>query len=534
MRWFGNAKGIPQDSRLLQIAWIPCGLVLLAVALRAPGLSRPLVGNFATKNVTYAMIARNWAEGRTSLWYPRFDRLAGTELAGTERTLYLQEFPVSAYLAGALWKGLGGSLEVWGRLTSIAFTAAAVLLMYAWMLGRHGPGVATPAALALALSPVSVIYGQSFIIQASLVSFVLAMFLSWDRWLEGGKSPWLMLAATMLSLVLLTKIYMLVLVLPLAAMAWRARLGAARRGTAMIAGLIALVPVTAWYGHVVGVSWVLGPESPKIEYSLVAVAGEHRPPHPLLWSADFYRRVLDDLATVVLTPVGFLLPAVALLERRWRSYLPWLVAMAVLLIGIPRKFFELNYYYVGVLPPLCILVGLGWDHVQRRLRPSVAARVAVLGLALLVSLRYSLGPAFLTPVEDRGVVAAAQAVRERTSPEQPVVAMHGSSIDLLYYCDRPGWNVAPEDPDLAQSLEAFARAGAEYLVVAGPEADARRETHGGGSARSPDAQGGETFAPPRPPLAAASVLRGYPVVASGDGYCVLRLRPVRWVSCRQR
>ena len=52
MRWFGNAKGISQDSRLLQIAWIPCGLVLLAVALRAPGLSRPLVGNFATKNVT--------------------------------------------------------------------------------------------------------------------------------------------------------------------------------------------------------------------------------------------------------------------------------------------------------------------------------------------------------------------------------------------------------------------------------------------------------------------------------------------------
>ena len=26
-------------------------------------IGRPLVGNFATKNVVYAMIARNWAEG---------------------------------------------------------------------------------------------------------------------------------------------------------------------------------------------------------------------------------------------------------------------------------------------------------------------------------------------------------------------------------------------------------------------------------------------------------------------------------------
>lgn len=535
----------PQNPRVTQIARMLLFLVALTLVMRLPGIARPLVGNFATKNVTYAMIARNWAEGRTTLWYPRFDCLAGQE-----RTLYLQEFPVSAYLTAALWKCFGGALDVWGRATSIALTSAAVVLLYLWMLRRHGQGVAAGAAFALALSPVSIAYGQSFIIQASLVCFTLMLFLAWDRWLDEARWPWLGLAAGMGTLVLLTKIYMLVLGLPLAAMAWRAGLN--RRQALLASGAIgvALVPVLAWYAHVVHVSYALGLDSPRIEYSLVTIAGAHRPPHPLLFTFDFYRQVLDDLATVVLTPVGFALPILALWDRRWRNYLPWLLAMAVLLLAIPRKFYELNYYYFGLLPPLCILIGLGWNQILQHLKPNRGAMLAFCCLATLVSLRYSVRPAFVTPEEDRGVVAAAASARELIAPEQPVATMHGSSIDLLYYCDRPGWAVPPNTPNLQDTLNRLAGAGAKYLVVAGPVADAirrsRQEDQPAATALSvdrtplsplreerlqrPPRERKDPFIPDQYSTVCAP-LSCYPMVDSGNGFCLLRIGEA---SCAER
>jgi len=137
-------------------------LVVLTIALRLPGITRPLLGNFATKNVVYGMIARNWAEGRADLWRPTLD-----VLRGGQRSWHLVEFPVAAYLTGAIGR-LGGSLDVWGRLQAVAFSVGSVVLMFLFVHRRHGASAAGAAALAMALSPVSIIYGQSFMLEASL------------------------------------------------------------------------------------------------------------------------------------------------------------------------------------------------------------------------------------------------------------------------------------------------------------------------------------------------------------------------------
>ena len=76
---------------------------------------------------------------------------------------------------------------------------------------------------------------------------------------------------------------------------------------------------------------------------------------------------------------------------------------------------------------------------------------------------YAVRPAFVTPAEDRGVLAAARAIRQRTAEEEPVATCHGTGIALLYYCDRPGWAVDTANPAPAQ----YARQGARYLVVVG-------------------------------------------------------------------
>jgi uncharacterized membrane protein len=430
-------------------------------------ICRPLVGNFATKNIVYAMIARNWAEGRASLWYPTLDCLVGGH-----RSLHMLEFPISAYFTGWLWKTLGGPLDAWGRATSAAFSVASVAVIYTFVRRRHGPVAGCGAALALALAPVSVIYGQSFMLEASLVFFTLATFAALDRWLDEKKMLWLAIAGLCLGLLLLTKIYMAVVLLPLGVMIWQGNVS--RRGhwaAGLTVAVLACLPAALWYVHAYQVAAPGSPMSTRVFYSVRDSATAHCPPHPLLRSADFYRRLLDDLSGVVLTPVGFVLLLTGLLNRSWRRYLPWLVAVAVLIALLPRKFHEMNYYWLAVLPPLCILVGLGWQVVVERFGLSRLATLAVMFIALVFSLRFALHPVTRIAKEDRAVVAAGRAVERRTANEEPVITLHGTSIDLLYYCRRPGWGVDPDGPALDTALSECVHQGAHYLVIAGSESE---------------------------------------------------------------
>ncbi|MBN2217146.1 MAG: glycosyltransferase family 39 protein [Pirellulales bacterium] len=467
-------------------------VLLVALAVRLVAIGSPLLGNFATKNVVYAMIARNLVEGRASFWLPRVDCLCGSE-----RGLHLLELPLSAYLAGGLWHWLGGSLEVWGRAVSIGFSLAAVWVLYDLTRRRHGNAAALGAAMVLALSPVAVIYGQHFMLEASVVFFAVATIGALDRWLAGRRPAWLAAAVICFGLLVMTKIYMLILLLPIGYLLLAEGLGIRDWGLgvgqavpdgksrfpslipnpqslsvrhsltygAVLLFILAALPAVAWVVYVMHAAAPGGSLAGQVFYSLRDSAGAHRPPDPLLARPDFYRQVFDDMAGVVFTPVAFMLPLVGLLDRTWRRWAAWLAAMGLLVLIMPRKFFEMNYYWLVVLPPAAILTGLGWARLAERLRPSRMAIAALLALAAAVSFRYTAGPLLLTPEEDRAVLPAAEAVRSLTGPGEPVATMHGSGIDLLYYCDRPGWALAPNEPRLADRLAECGRAGARLLVI---------------------------------------------------------------------
>jgi 4-amino-4-deoxy-L-arabinose transferase-like glycosyltransferase len=452
----------PSQPRYLSLLF--CGLLALTAIVRIPGVNRPLVGNFSTKSVVYAMIVRNWVAGRADLWHPTLDCLVGGR-----RSLHMAEFPVSPYLTGLGWRLFGGSLDVWGRATSVAFSVASVALLFAMVRRRHGPTAALGAGLVLALSPVGIIYGQTFMLDASLVCFALAAFDATDRWLDRGHGLWLLLAAASMALLLLSKLYLIVWFLPLAGMVYGARrLSFSTIPLAILAAVLAVAPAVAWYGYVYRAALPDSPLAAHMYTSLQRNAQGSPLFDRVLWTPDFSRQVLDDLVGVLLTPVGFALLLAGFLERKWRQYGLWFVALAILMAAIPVKFYKMNYYYVAVLPPLCILAGLGWQVVCERLRPGRLAIAALLLLWLAFAVRYAARPAFVTPPEDRAVVAAAQAVQTLTAVDEPIVTVHGDAIDLLYYGDRPGWAVSPDAPDLVSLLRDYLGQGARYLVVAGP------------------------------------------------------------------
>lgn len=462
-----------QNAHLIQIkkwnsfwGWFPwagVGIVILAVAVRAVALDRPLLGNFATKNVVLAMIARNWAEGRSPWWYPTVD-----VLVEGQRGLHLLELPMGAYVVGGVWRALGGALEVWGRVCSVAFYGAAVAVFFLWVRTLHGERTARGAAMMLALSPVGIIYGQSFMLDASLVFFTVLGLASLDAYLRQGGRLWWGLATGSFALLIVSKLYLAVWLIPGAWMIfWSGSANRVRKVWAFLGLGLALGPGAAWYAHVVQTTAPENPLALHVFDSLRKSMEVYGVPDPLLGSPELYRQILDDLAGVVLTPLGFGLMLLGMVQGGCRRYGVWLLAVAVLVLGLPRKFFEMNYYWVATLPAWCVLVGLGWEHLVERLRIGRGARAVCWLLIGVFAIRYAFKPAFVTPEEDRAVPEAGAIVQSLTELEEPVVTMHGSTIDLLYYCRRPGWAFWPEDPQLADRLRQCQRQGARWAVVVG-------------------------------------------------------------------
>jgi len=488
--------GSTSSAKIGQTAldWRLALLCALTLALRLPGIDRPLTGNFATKNVVYAMVARNWAQGHAPLYQPTLD-----SLAGGGRALHLVEWPAPTALVAGLWRVFGGSLDVWGRAVSVAASVASVALVYVLARRWFGQTQAIWAGLLMAAAPVSVIYGRSFMLEVPLVSLLLGACYGMVRWWEGGRSMWLGLAIVLFALACLTKIYVVVAVVPLA---WAICVGGSEsnlargRMTVLVAAAMATLPAVLWYAW----SWQMsgGTEAERIFYGIRNSAHDQGDPWQLWLSPAWHRQVLGDLATVVLTPVGALLVLGAGLSRDLRKLLPAVLASVVLVLLLPRKFAEMNYYYVVVLPVLALWVGLGAEVLRTRGRLRSRAEWIVCGLLLLCSLRYSIGPIWRTPLEDRGVLAAAQYVRALTRDDEPIVTMHGSTLDLLYYTERVGWNVSPRDPQFAAQLAQCVQAGARWLVVAGIE-----QQHGTEEART--------------------WLATLPCVRRGDDYALYRL-----------
>lgn len=444
-----------------------CDLLALLALVTFPrllGLWRPLLGNFATKNVVYAMIARNWARGEAPFWRPTLD-----QWVGSGPSLHLTELPLPAYLVGACWKEFGGSLDAWGRGHSVAWTAAAVALLYS-LLSRHfSRGAARAAAVALALSPVSLVYGQSFMLEPSVLALSVATLWGLDRWTASTRGGWLAVAATAWGLLLVTKPFMMVLAAPALALVvhgQRVQGNSGRHGLVAV-GTLALgaLPCCGWLALVAWLSADSSPWSDRLFYSLRASAAAHAWPSPLWWDAAFYRQLLLDLATVVLTPVGLALALLGLWRGRPTWLTLWLLAMTALALALPRKFHEMNYYFVVTLPPLCALVGIGWQRLVDQAWYRRRFGVALAALALLAAARWSWSAGFTTPAEDRAVTAAAQAVREQTAATERVVAMHGTTLDLLYYCDRRGWAMLPGDPRLVQRVAECQRQGAAAVIA---------------------------------------------------------------------
>ncbi len=423
------------------------GIVILGgVILRLAGIFRPLLGNFSFYQTAHGMIARFFLEnGFTTVWYPQMNILISGKPG-----LHLLAYPISSLIAAVFYYFFGGSLDFWGRFQAVFFFAASSVCWYFFIQKLADRWLATASVLALSLSPLTIIYGQSFQNEFATLFFTVLFFHQLLCFLEESRVRNLLLASLSMGLVLVTRPNNLYLFAPALYMSLFLVQGKSTRKSRflkmVLVSLLGLILPALWFSHI----WRVIHTQTNI-YSTVfsqLMVGS-RFGSSVVLSLEYYQKLFDTIASIALTPLGFALFSVgAILSLRNRKeffFLLWAGSFLASSLLIPKKLLEHNFYLLHLVLPASFLVGLAFLEFTRSIAENKRFYKffvgAFLTLSFLVSMRYAFHPAFKTPEEDRNLILIAQRVKDLTAKASDKIITQGT-LNLLYYADRFGWDMA--------------------------------------------------------------------------------------------
>ena len=472
-------------------------LLILALAVRLPGIDAPPLDSHHVRQADTASIARVMAREGVDLLHPRI------AWAGPGAGVVESEFPLYAAITAWGWRALGatdGRVPAWPRVVSVLAWLVGGLALAA-VLRRRLPEVPVWLPLLLyALSPLGVVFSRSIQPDALAVALLLLAVERADA--AGGRgrsgSAALLAAALLVGLAVACKgtmAFWLPLVLALAL----------RRPRPPVSALVALVALPVlmgggWYLHAHQHLGVDG-ASFKIWGS---AAGKWA--SPAVWfDLRTWRYLLGTAVSHSVTVLGVVLVAAGVAAaRRTPEARPWLVGLvlgALAMLVVTAGFRDHSYYQLPLVPFASVLAGVGaWSLWTARQGLGRTVRGVVGGgLALLAALTIYQGRLFVAEglVQDTrvGVVAASAAAVLPSGVATVVVDRHPQT--LLYALDQRGWHRQTVDLAEVARLEEW---GADALLITDESASWADQEF------------------------VMALRRARPLVARGEGWNLLRLR----------
>ncbi len=445
--------------------------ILFGVLLRLAGIHRPLLGNFAAYQTGQAMMAKFFVHDHfLSIFYPQVNVLAGGKPG-----VALLYYPVSSLVAAIFYALFDHSLDFWGRLQSVIFFAAACIYLYRLIRDwTKNEKIATASVIAFSLSPLTVIYGQSFQNEMATLFFILLFLFHAPRAMGNFRFPDFILATLGWSFVLLTRPNCLYVLLPAFYTGIKENWGKTPvvkifLRFVLIFAVGSILPA-AWYLY----GWHLSKAAMGHIYSSIYAQVQVKSTvlSPSLFNFDYIKQLVDLLAGIVLTPIGFTLfiAGTFFALKEWKDngvFVIWTVAFfAVNLILAPRKIIEHDFYLLQLLLPASPLIGKGFEPflISYKEKPKLGKIFTgfFLIIVLLVSLRFAAHPAFKTPDRESRFPQIAAGVRGMTDRAQSKIIVQGNHT-LLYYADRFGWGLEVKKKGLIEAYHEYMLPREEWL-----------------------------------------------------------------------
>ncbi|WP_414463926.1 ArnT family glycosyltransferase [Hyphomicrobium sp. DY-1] len=222
----------------------------------------------------------------------------------------------------------------------------------------------------------------------------------------------------------------------------------------ILAGFIATVPTALWYAHV----FVAGDQGEWLRYTRLSSNGVVWP-HPFANGADFFFECLPAAMLAAALPFADF----SAMETKPRRHFILAVSCYGLTCTLVVLFWpaEVNPRYIlPAVLPLCVLGGVAFDALSKRMAPFVATAGVLVAALLGYAIYHSMSDVFLTPGYIRSEVDGAKIatlVKEAPGPvyrtgwhvalnELPYVHVPVMTItpNQIAKITRPAWLVAPE------------------------------------------------------------------------------------------
>jgi hypothetical protein len=482
--------------------------VLLVGAVHGVCLRQPLVDCMPDKQIYVANKARAIAGSPVDLFRNTFDWLDETG----RRSALTEEVPLFPGLVAALYR-IGGERELFGRLCSMLATLIAIFALYDLVRGEWDAELALSAAIVFGFSPLLLAYGHAFQADACMLACMLLSAASYRRFLDGRGMIWLASAAVAALLAALFKYYGLMVLIPLADMAWRRRAWRCLAGIDMwMLAAAVWIPLLAWleiaYRHAptpsahglyfafqdpdILLRWPLyarffdrflwkdcgGFNCFLLASGIVAAAAQSlfvilqhlfdsRP-----WERGTQARRLQPavLCLAVQAGKGVSNPVRSCGTTSWRPILGWTIMGTAFFFLMGPKLLGHDYYELMLVPVASICSALGWRALLTYLTPSPIAKtmrwapvIILLGVSALnspLALRAS-------PELERGFVKAALHLNALSEPGKRFVAAGEGGVIIVHYSHHEGWAIPrlTEPDQLVKRLPKYQSMGADYLMI---------------------------------------------------------------------
>lgn len=469
------------SRQLARPSLLPLAIILLlGASLRLLWIKTPLLDGHRWRQVDTAAIARNLYEGGFQLFHPQVDW-------GGHPGYVEAEFPVLPAIAAVLYH-LVGQEDYYGRLIAVAFSTATIAVTAALAARLLGAGAGLAAAFLVSASPSAVFFGRTFMPDSPMLFFWVSGVFAFVEYFRTGKSGWLTAGSAATALACLGKIPAVMMLAPIAGVAWHARGAAALRDRRLWLALGApMLVVAAWYWHAYQLYLDTG-----LTFGVLAHPAKTYPidiaPGPwkyafskwstvaLLTSSEFYVQMLGRLHHFHLLPWGLAgaLVGAAVWPRADGRLIAdlWLAALVAFVLVAGEANISHEYYQLPFVPLAALYFGAAAGSLfEGRWTLGSAAgliRSAVLVVVGVAGFYYSgvIVSHFRPNNLDVRMLEAGTAVAQAVPGDALLVVVDDYGVTsplLLYFAHRKGWSFDPEDLR-PQVVDGLRRRGARYFV----------------------------------------------------------------------
>ncbi len=435
------------------------GLILIgALAVRLYKINTPLADWHSWRQVDTASVSRTYVEKGINLLYPRYQDISSIQTGINNPQGYrFVEFPVYNALHALLVKYFPVfSLEIWGRLLSIACSLITTLFIY--LLGKRfiGGWGGLFAAFFFAFIPYNIFYSRVILPEPMATMFgILALWL-FVKFIDRDKVSNLYLSAVAFLLSLLVKPFTIFYAVPMIYLLIN-KYGVKpifKNGQLLIKLLIytniILIPFLLWR------YWLtLYPAG--VPFYSWAFNGDHIRFRPAFWRWIFG----DRLGRLILGFWG-LIPfslGVAKLEKNNSFIQYFLLGIFLYVTVVATANVRHDYYQTLAIPAIALALGAGANFLltTKELSRWISRGILIFSIGMMLGMGWYQVRDYYN-INHPEIIEAGLALDKIALKDALVVAPYNGDTAFLYQTKRWGWPVVDTNID-----DIIAR-GADYYV----------------------------------------------------------------------